>query len=89
MADRHWKLIHTGKEWTDNIKEYELFDIATDPLEKTNLIGRNPVAAEYLKDRLSKWAHSQKKLANIGIEGIEKTLTKEEIDELRALGYIK
>ncbi len=84
-----WKIIHVGKNWSDDLREYELFDLEEDPGEQVNLIGRNPVAAEYLKKRLSGWALAQKKLVDIGKEGVEKTLTEKEIRELKALGYIK
>jgi arylsulfatase A-like enzyme len=85
----HWKLIHIGKEWSDDLREYELFDLEQDPGERVNLNGRNPIAAAYLKRRLSGWAQAQEKLVDIGKEGIEKTLTEKEIQELKALGYIK
>jgi arylsulfatase A-like enzyme len=85
----HWKMIHIGREWSDDLRHFELFDLAEDPGERTNLIGRNAVAAAYLKRRLSGWALSQEKLADLGTEDIEKTLTEKEIQELKALGYIK
>ncbi|MFA9452907.1 MAG: sulfatase [Candidatus Aminicenantaceae bacterium] len=85
----HLKLIHIGREWSDDLREYELFDLEHDPGERVNLIGRNPIAATYLKGRLSGWAQAQEKLAAIGKEDIEKTLTEKEIQELKALGYIK
>ncbi len=89
IVDGTWKLIHTGKEWTDDIREYELYDLDADPEERTNLITRSPIAAHYLRSRLSNWVNVQEKLVNIGIEDIEKTLTPKEIEELKALGYIK
>ena len=87
--DGKWKLIHTGTEWTEDIREYELYALQSDPGERMNLFGRNPIAARYLKKRLFNWVKAQEKLATIGKEDIEKTLTEKEIEELRALGYIK
>ncbi|MGD9344709.1 MAG: sulfatase [Candidatus Aminicenantes bacterium] len=89
IVDGKWKLIHTGMEWTDDIREYELYALESDPGERTDLFGRNPIAARYLKTRLFNWVKAQKKLEAIGKEDIEKTLTEKEIEELRALGYIK
>ena len=84
-----WKLIHVGREWSDDLREYELYHLGTDPGERENLIGSRPLAAAYFKKRLSGWAQAQEKLAEIGKEGVEKTLTEKEIQELKALGYIK
>ncbi len=84
-----WKLIHTGLEWTDDIREYELYNLDTDPGERTDLIGRGPIITQYLRNRLFNWVTAQEKLVDIGKEDIEKTLTQKEIEELKALGYIK
>jgi len=89
IVDGKWKLIHTGTKWTDDSREYELYALESDPGEQTNLFGRNPIVAHYLRNRLFNWVNAQEKLANIGKEDIEKTLTQKEIEELKALGYIK
>jgi arylsulfatase A-like enzyme len=89
IIDGKWKFIHTGTEWTNDIREYELYALESDPREQTNLIGRSPIIAHYLRIRLFNWVNAQEKLLNIGKEGIEKTLTQKEIEELKALGYIK
>jgi arylsulfatase A-like enzyme len=89
VIDGHWKLIHSGNEWRENLQDYELYNLKNDPNEKRNLYGHNHVAALYLKRRLSGWALAQKKLVALGKEDIEKTLTQKEIDELKALGYIE
>jgi len=89
IVDGKWKLIHTGTEWTNDVREYELYALESDPGEQTDLFGRNPIVAHYLRNRLFNWVNAQEKLANIGKEDIEKTLTQKEIEELKALGYIK
>ena len=89
IVDGQWKLIHTGFEWTDDVREYELYALESDPWEQMNLFGRSPIVAHYLKNRLFKWVTAQEKLIHVGKEGIEKTLTPKEIEELKALGYIK
>jgi arylsulfatase A-like enzyme len=89
IVDGKWKLIHAGTKWTDEVREYELYALESDPGEKTNLYGRNPIVAHYLRNRLFNWVNAQQKLINIGKEDIEKTLTQKEIEELKALGYIK
>lgn len=89
VVDGHWKLIHNGNDWTDDIREYELYNLRDDPGETMNLYGRNSVAGRYLAKRLRGWSMAQEKLFALGKEDIEKTLTQKEIDELKALGYIK
>ncbi len=89
MTVGHWKLIHKAKDWIDNPDEYELFDLKNDPEEKNDLFLRNPIASDYLKRRLKSWALSQEKLAKLVKGDVEKVLTKKEIEELRALGYIE
>jgi len=89
VVDGKWKLIHTGTEWTNDVREYELYALESDPGEQADLFGRNPIVAHYLKNRLFNWVNAQEKLVNIGKEDIEKTLTQKEIEELKALGYIK
>jgi arylsulfatase A-like enzyme len=89
IVDGKWKLIHTGMEWTSELREYELYALESDPGEQTNLFGRNPIVSQYLRNRLFNWVNAQEKLVNIGKEDIEKTLTQKEIEELKALGYIK
>lgn len=89
MIDGKWKLIHLGKEWTISPKEYELYDLQSDPGEQKNLIYRNPVATHYLMNKFKRWVQGQSLLAHLSKEGLEKELTEKDIEELRALGYIR
>jgi choline-sulfatase len=89
VIDGYWKLIRKTAIDSDEPEKYELFDLKEDPSEKNNLFYRNPVAAEYLERRLKNWTQSQEKLAKLVKDDVEKTLTKKEIEELRALGYIQ
>jgi len=86
IVDGKWKLIHTGTKWTNDMREYELYALESDPGEQTDLFGRNPIVAYYLRNSLFNWVNAQEKLVNIGKEDIEKTLTQKEIEELKALG---
>jgi arylsulfatase A-like enzyme len=89
VIDGNWKLIRkTGIE-SDKPEKYELFNLKDDPSEKNNLFYRNPIASEYLKRRMQNWAQSQEKLAKLVKGDVEKILTKKEIEELKALGYIQ
>jgi arylsulfatase A-like enzyme len=56
IIDGHYKLvIHERK---DGGARRELFDLETDPAEKTNLIGQQPPRAEKLQARLHEWQSS-------------------------------
>jgi arylsulfatase A-like enzyme len=46
-----WKLVALGGK----TQKFELFDLAKDPSEKTDMIKENPEIAEQLKERLSKY----------------------------------
>lgn len=57
-----WKLMHHSKKRTSNtelrlvrrsIAEYQLFNLATDPGERTNVIDKHPDVAERMKKRLT------------------------------------
>lgn len=89
IIEGNWKLIHDGEEWKDFPEEYELYNLQEDPGEKNNLFLRNPVATEYYRRRLKKWAQTQKELSHLGTEALLKTLSEKDIEELRALGYIR
>jgi arylsulfatase A-like enzyme len=84
-----WKLIHTGRQWRDNPFEWELYDLVKDPKEKNDLVNVNIIASGYMKNILTLWAQAQDKLKTLGQEEVEKALTKEDIEEFRALGYIR
>jgi choline-sulfatase len=89
MIDGNWKIIHKDKDWTVDPREYEIYDLQSDPFEQKNLIYRNPVATHYLTKKLVRWVQGQKLLAHLSKKGLEKELTEKEIEELKALGYIR
>jgi hypothetical protein len=89
VIDGNWKLIRKKGIESDKPEKYELFNLMDDPYEKNNLFYRNPIASEYLKRRMQNWAQSQEKLAKLVKGDVEKILTKKEIEELKALGYIQ
>jgi len=84
-----WKIIHTGRQWRDSPFDWELYDLIKDPQEKNDLANVNIVASQYLKKILFSWAQAQEKLKTLGRDDVEKTLTDEDIEEFRALGYIR
>lgn len=64
----------------------ELYDISADPYENTNIIAERPDAAERLKSLLTEFYDND--LAKGGYLASTEQLTEEELQQLRALGYV-
>jgi arylsulfatase A-like enzyme len=66
--------------------EGSLFDVTADPGEKKNLAAADPVRAAYYRESLHVWMKTLARGA--GGSGEETKLTREQCENLRALGYI-
>jgi len=81
-----WKLV-----WNVTVRderpEFELFDHREDPLNLTNLADSNPEKVAELKRLIEGW-RTNAEAARITDEGLEESLSPEEVEELRALGYL-
>jgi hypothetical protein len=62
-----------------------LYDVAADPAETRNLAGRNLPAEQRMKDLLFRWLADRRHHT----ETTPKDLSPEEIERLRARGYIR
>ncbi len=72
--------------WASNDKA-ELFDMANDPDELTDVLQQRPLAADSLRARLGRWASSFKPMET---KGQTRNIDKKELEKrLRSLGYIK
>jgi arylsulfatase A-like enzyme len=67
-------------------QEIELYDLRTDPGERTNLFYDRPVAAHYLRTRLARLQVEQERRRR---SGSHQPLSSEEREQLRALGYVQ
>jgi arylsulfatase len=79
VSDGRFKLVHvsgTGAE--------ELYDLATDPAEKTSLADRQPILAAYFRQAL----HRRQLVAVPATGSPARKPTPEELETLRALGYV-
>jgi arylsulfatase A-like enzyme/tetratricopeptide (TPR) repeat protein len=74
--DREWKFIQAPKE--------ELYNLKTDPSEETNLIYQERETAQQMKKNLSDLIKDHSVETGTG----RRTLTSEEEERLRALGYV-
>ena len=77
-----WKLIRNLKSDT-----FELYDLTSDPGEKDNLMYSDDPDTELMRDKLASGLSEFKKERQTELEKVE--FTKEEIDELKALGYMQ
>jgi arylsulfatase A-like enzyme len=66
----------------------ELYDLAGDPGERRNLAGSRPVTVAFLRQELERFRELQAVLARRD-GGASLTLTPEELEQLKALGYIQ
>ena len=78
IRDGRWKLIHSDIS-------YELYDLINDPNEEHNLIEKEKTKFKELKEALENY----EKEYDIFKEKEKETLTKEEEEILRSLGYLQ
>ena len=79
VREGQWKYLE-GKEE----KLRQLFDLDQDPKEKENLLEEFPDIAKKLARKIEQW-----KLAHQSADGVINQMTDEDIEKLRALGYIQ
>ena len=76
----NWKYIEAPMEETR-----ELYDLSSDPAERTNLLSRHRQLARELAGQLEAWRNEQDGLAL----GPGQEASEEELERLRALGYVR
>jgi arylsulfatase A-like enzyme len=86
IVDDGWKLIH-NTEGREDLPEYELFDHRTDPLDRVDVAAQRPDVVERMKTQLVA-LHEMAVGARIESEG-DADMSAEELQQLRALGYVQ
>ncbi len=84
LVAANWKyavVLETGEE--------TLFDLDTDPGEQTNLIESRPEMATQMRELAAQWDIQLEKRRSEIAQGVEVTLSEDEIKRLRALGYLQ
>jgi arylsulfatase A-like enzyme/thioredoxin-like negative regulator of GroEL len=79
------KSIRTQKYKYIEAPKAELYDLVQDPLESQNIINKNPGVARDMAERLKRFEEEYAAISEPG----QKTLSFEEREKLRSLGYIE
>ena len=88
VIDGSWKLIHNKVRPADR-PEFELYDIAKDRLDTTNVASEHPDVVERLAKVLNGW-HTMAAAARLKPDAeTTSTLSAEELQRLRSLGYVR
>jgi arylsulfatase A-like enzyme len=88
IIDGKWKLIY-NKIPVPGRPEYELFEFQTDRLDQKNVAAQHPDVVARLAKMLNGW-HTMATAARLKPDTeMTKTLSAEELQRLRSLGYVK
>ena len=88
IIDGNWKLVH-NKVREPERPEYELFEFPKDRLDQKNVAAQHPEVVARLSKMLSGW-HAMVTAARLKPDSdLTKTLSAEELQRLRSLGYVK
>ncbi len=88
IVDGQWKLIHNTIRPPDRA-EFELFDVARDPLDQTNLADAHPDVVKRLAKTLDGFRGMAKAARLKPDSEATGNMTPEQLQRLRSLGYIK
>jgi len=97
IEDRHasvalvldgWRLIHNEQRSADE-PEYELYDHQADPMNQTDLAAIHPGVVEQLRAELERWRRRTRAGQLPTDDESTGTLSSEELERLRSLGYLR
>jgi len=88
IIDGNWKLIHNTVRPTGH-PEYELFEFPKDRFDQKNVAGENPEVVQRLAKALSGWRTMATAARLKPDTETTKTLSAEELQRLRSLGYVR
>jgi hypothetical protein len=87
IALEGWKLVHHPRRPAGR-PEYELFDRRQDPLDQVDLAPQHPDVVERLAKELAAWRKRADSMRLPPDSQLAGSLNAEELERLRALGYI-
>jgi arylsulfatase A-like enzyme len=88
IALEGWKLVHHPRRPAGR-PEFELFDRRQDPLDQKDLAAQHPDIVERLAKELQAWRKRAESMRLKPDSQLAGTLSAEELERLRALGYIQ
>jgi arylsulfatase A-like enzyme len=80
LVNGRWKLVHSVKSGAS-----QLFDLLADPAERDDVSGRFPVRTEAMRQGVARWLRDMRREP---APWTEERLSPEEVEVLRALGYV-
>ena len=83
-----WKLIHNVKRMGE-MPEFELYDVAADPLNRHNVAGAHDEIVARLVGRLTAWRSLVESGRLAADSASSQSMSAEELERLRSLGYIQ
>jgi arylsulfatase A-like enzyme len=88
IAVESWKLVHHVRR-PPGRPEYELFDRRRDPLDQVDLARKHPEVVKRLANELQAWRKHAESMRLRPDSELAGSLNAEELERLRALGYIQ
>ena len=88
VIDHDWLLIH-NRARGDDTPEFELYDVATDPLNLTNVASGQTEVVERLARDLDRWHRIAEQARLPDDTEAAAGLSQEDLERLRSLGYIR
>jgi arylsulfatase A-like enzyme len=88
IVDGDWKLIHNTVR-KDGTPEFELYDFIKDPLNKTNVAAEHADIVARLAKQIEGWQQMTKAARLKPDSETTKTLSPEQLQRLRSLGYVR
>ena len=83
-----WKLVHNTVR-KDPTPEFELFDWTKDSLDQHNLVEAHPEVVKRLAAELAAWKEQALAAKLPPDSNLEKSMSRQDLQRLRSLGYIK
>ncbi len=83
-----WRLIHNTARALDE-PEYELYDHRQDPLNLNDVAREHPDVVERLAADLARWRRRSEAVRLPADEALAGTLSADELERLRSLGYLR
>ena len=83
-----WKLIENSSPSADR-PAVELYDARSDPLDAHDVAAAHPEVVERLRAQLEAWRPETAKIRLPSITAGEASMSSEEIERLKSLGYVQ